>query len=128
MPAPNLIADGAKILEVSAEIIGPCLEELVAAEGVVREELPSSDADSPGVPAIYLPPFYQAERALASSLLRLLTARDDRLAAFSAVDWKAALRWLRRADRGVTGARAGERRAPWPDLEGRRTYRWPRLR
>jgi exodeoxyribonuclease V alpha subunit len=94
LPAPNLIADGAKILEVSPEIIGPCLEELVAAEGVVREELPSSDEDSPGVPAIYLPPFYQAERALASSLLRLLTARNDRLAAFSAVDWKAALRWL----------------------------------
>src|SRR5580658_5035759 len=90
LPAPNLIADAAKILEVPQEMIAPCLDELAAADGVVREELPSSDEDSPGVPAIYLPPFFQAERALASALRRLLAARDDRLGVFAAVDWKAA--------------------------------------
>ena len=37
LPAPNLIADAAKILDVPAELIGPCLDELAAAEGVVRE-------------------------------------------------------------------------------------------
>jgi exodeoxyribonuclease V alpha subunit len=94
LPAPNLIADAAKILEVPQEMIAPCLDELAAADGVVREELPSSDEDSPGVPAIYLPPFFQAERALASALRRLLAARDDRLGVFAAVDWKAALGWL----------------------------------
>jgi exodeoxyribonuclease V alpha subunit len=96
LPAPNLIADAAKILEVPPEMIGSCLHELAAAQGVVREDLPSSDEDSPPIPAIYLPPFYQAERALASSLRRLLAARDDRLSAFAAVDWKTALGWLSR--------------------------------
>ncbi len=94
LPAPNLISDAAKILEVPPGMIGPCLDELVAVEGAVREELPSHDDDSPRVPAIYLPPFYQAERALAASLRRLLAARDDRLSAFATADWTAALRWL----------------------------------
>ena len=38
LPAPNLLADAAKILEVPAELITPCLDELAAAEGVVHEE------------------------------------------------------------------------------------------
>jgi exodeoxyribonuclease V alpha subunit len=90
LPAPNLITDAAKILEVPAELIAPCLDELAAAEGVVRETVP------PEVPAVYLPPFFQAERSLAASLLKLLGARDDRLAAFGSVDWGKALGWLRR--------------------------------
>ena len=94
LPAPNLIADAAKILEVPAEMIGPCLDELAAAEGVVREDLPAVAEDSPPVPAVYLPPFYQAERSVATALLRLLSARDDRLAGFASVDWDKALGWL----------------------------------
>jgi exodeoxyribonuclease V alpha subunit len=95
LPVPNLIADAAKILEVPAEIIGPCLDELAAVEGVVREELPTVAEDSPPVPAVYLPPFYQAERSVATALLRLFAARDDRLAGFASVDWDKALGWLR---------------------------------
>src|SRR5258708_1911626 len=87
LPVPNLIADAAKILEVPAEMIGPCLDELAAVEGVVREELPTAAEDSPPVPAVYLPPFYQAERSVASALLRLLAADTDRLAGFPSVDW-----------------------------------------
>ena len=49
---------------------------------------------------MYLPPFYQAERSLASALLRLQAARGDRLAGFASVDWDKALGWLR----GRTGA------------------------
>jgi hypothetical protein len=30
LPQPNLITDAAKILEVDRELIGPCLDELVA--------------------------------------------------------------------------------------------------
>ena len=45
LPAPNLIADAAKILDVPAELITPCLDELAAAEGVVREAVP---AQAPG--------------------------------------------------------------------------------
>src|SRR5580704_16356531 len=82
LPAPNLITDAAKILEVPAELILPCLDELAAAEGVVRESVPASSGPEQQVPAVYLPPFFQAERALAASLLKLLAAREDRLAAF----------------------------------------------
>ncbi len=98
LPAPNLIADAAKILEVPAEMIGPCLDELALTEGVVREDLPQGDSSV--LPAVYLPPFYQAERSVANALLRLLGAREDRLASFASVDWAKALAWL--ADR--TGA------------------------
>jgi exodeoxyribonuclease V alpha subunit len=109
LPAPNLIADAAKILDVPAEMIGPCLDELAAVEGVVREALPVFEgkavaADSPPVPAVYLPPFYQAERALAAALLRLLGTRQDRLPGFASVDWDKALDWL--------GGRTGATLAP----------------
>jgi exodeoxyribonuclease V alpha subunit len=95
LPAPNLTADAAKILDVPAELITPCLDELAAAEGVVRETVPAQAQAAPQVPAVYLPPFYQAERSLAGALLRLHAARADRLSAFAAVDWDKALDWLR---------------------------------
>ena len=96
LPAPNLIGDAAKILDVPAALITPCLDELAAAEGVIREAVPASALSAPQVPAVYLPPFYQAERSVAHALLRLLAARADRLGAFAAVDWDKALGWLRR--------------------------------
>ena len=98
LPAPNLTADAAKILDVPTELIAPCLDELAAAEGVVREAVPAGSASAqtaPQVPAVYLPPFYQAERSVAHALLRLHAARADRLSAFAAVDWDKALGWLR---------------------------------
>jgi hypothetical protein len=105
LPAPNLIADAAKILKVPAELIGPCLDKLAAAEGVVREDVPATGgpagAEAGGrVLAVYLPPFYQAERSLAHALIRLLGSGRDRLASFAAVDWDKALGWLR----GRTGS------------------------
>ena len=105
LPAPNLIADAAKILDVPADLITPCLDELAAADGVIREEVPAAARPAqaqaaPQVPAVYLPPFYQAERSLAHALLRLHAARADRLAGFAAVDWDKALGWLR----GRTGS------------------------
>ena len=96
LPAPNVVADAAKILEVPAELIGPCLDELAAAEGVVRETVPAQAGAAAQVPAVYLPPFYQAERSVAGALLRLHAARADRLGAFTAVDWDKALAWLAR--------------------------------
>ena len=99
LPAPNLTADASKILDVPAELIAPCLDELAAAEGVVREAVPASALSASAlsalqVPAVYLPPFYQAERSLAYALLRLLATRADRLSAFAATDWDKALGWL----------------------------------
>ncbi|PZG07859.1 SF1B family DNA helicase RecD2 [Nonomuraea aridisoli] len=97
LPAPNLVADAVKILDVPADLVAACLEELVEAEGVVRERVPAGDNV---VPAVYLPPFHRAEVSLASGLLSLLRAGHDRLKAFADVDWERAERWLH----GQTGA------------------------
>jgi exodeoxyribonuclease V alpha subunit len=94
LPAPNLITDATKILEVEPELIGPRLDELAALEGVVREPVPSGDGLS-SLPAVYLVPFHRAEVSLASGLLDLLNSAADRLPAFQAVDWDKALSWLR---------------------------------
>ena len=111
LPEPNLIADAAKILEVPAELIAPCLAELAAAEGVVSENLPVPGRGAAPVPAVYLPPFLEAERSLASALLRLLAARADRLAAFSSVD--GTRRWPGCGRTGATLAPEQERRSGW---------------
>ncbi|GIH61912.1 ATP-dependent RecD-like DNA helicase [Microbispora siamensis] len=107
LPAPNLVADAVKILEVPPDLTSACLEELVAEEGVVREEVPArgngENGDENGestVPAIYLVPFHRAELSLAGTLRTLLTSGHDRLGAFADVDWPAAFDWLR----GRTGA------------------------
>jgi exodeoxyribonuclease V alpha subunit len=90
LPAASLVSEAAKILDVGRELIGPCLEELAAAEGVVREAVHLGEQ----VPAIYLVPFHRAERSLAGGLLGLLRAGRDRMAAFQQVDWGQALAWL----------------------------------
>jgi exodeoxyribonuclease V alpha subunit len=100
LPEPVLISEAAKILDVPADLIAPCLAELAATQGVVREGVPAPDPAAPPLPAVYLPPFYHAERSVASSLLRLLSSAAERLPAFRAVDWDKALGWLR----GRTGA------------------------
>ncbi|MFG1694542.1 ATP-dependent RecD-like DNA helicase [Nonomuraea sp. NPDC049309] len=97
LPAPNLVADAVKILDVPPDLVTACLEELVADEGVIREEVPAGDNH---VPAVYLPPFQRAETSLAASLLGLLRNGHDRLASFADVDWERAERWLH----GQTGA------------------------
>ncbi len=100
LPAPNLVADAVKILDVPAEPTAACLEELVAEEGVVREDVPVGEGGDTTVPAIYLVPFHRAEQSLAGTLRGLLTFGHDRLEAFRSVDWSAAFDWLR----GRTGA------------------------
>ncbi len=102
LPQPNLITDATKILEVDRELIGPCLDELAAAEGVVRELVPGEGGDL--LPAVYLVAFHRAEQSLATGLLALLNSRQERLPAFAAVDWGKALRWLH--------ARTGQDLAP----------------
>ncbi|MFI6478726.1 ATP-dependent RecD-like DNA helicase [Nonomuraea sp. NPDC050663] len=97
LPAPNLVADAVKILDVPADLVSACLEESVTAEEVVRESVPAGDGN---VPAIYLVPFHRAEQSLASTLLALLHNRHDRLKAFHDVDWARAEQWLH----GQTGA------------------------
>jgi exodeoxyribonuclease V alpha subunit len=95
LPDEELIAQAIKILAVDAGLIIDCLAELVAEEGVVREEIPGEDAERP-VPAIYLVPFHRAEISLANQLRTLLRTSADRLPAFTSVDWERALAWLHR--------------------------------
>ncbi len=92
LPAPNLVTEAAKILDVGREMITACLDELAAAEGLIRETVPHADRE---IPAVYLVPFHRAERSLASGLLDLLHAGQDRMAAFQHLDWGRALTWLR---------------------------------
>ena len=104
LPEPDLIRDGAKILEVDPEQIRPCLDELVVVEGVVREGVQTSHDPTDTVPAVYLVPFHRAERSLAAGILDLLNTGQERLPAFAAVDWQKALGWLR--------SRTGQELAP----------------
>ncbi|WP_025619146.1 SF1B family DNA helicase RecD2 [Salinispora cortesiana] len=104
LPEPELVADATKILDVPADLVTRCLDDLVTEEGVVRELLPGGDAARPAsatpgpaepVRAVYLVPFHRAERSLATSLLRLLGDGADRLPHFVGVDWGKALTWLK---------------------------------
>ncbi len=92
LPEAELVAKATEILGVEATLAVACLEELSREEGVVREYLPGTDDQQ--VTAVYLVPFHRAEASLANSLLRLLGAPVERLSAFQAVDWAAALGWL----------------------------------
>ncbi|MFB6394874.1 ATP-dependent RecD-like DNA helicase [Polymorphospora sp. 2-325] len=93
LPAPDLVTDAAKILDVPADLVTGCLDDLVAEEGVVREPVPGPDGGP--VDAVYLVPFHRAETSLAGTLTRLLRDRADRMPAFADVDWDRALAWLR---------------------------------
>jgi exodeoxyribonuclease V alpha subunit len=94
LPEPNLVADAAQILGVPVDLVRTCLDELAAAEGVVREAVPNPSNEGGTIPAVYLVPFHRAESSLAANLVRLLKTKADRLAAFADVDWAKALGWL----------------------------------
>jgi exodeoxyribonuclease V alpha subunit len=101
LPQAELVERATGLLGVEAGLAGRCLEELVAAEGLVAEPLPAGSAADPQGRGVWLVPFHRAEAALAAGLLRLLRAPTDRLATFQGVDWTVALDWLRRTS-GVT--------------------------
>jgi exodeoxyribonuclease V alpha subunit len=101
LPQAELVERATGLLGVEAGLAGRCLEELVAAEGLVAEPLPAGSAADPQGRGVWLVPFHRAEAALAGGLLRLLRAPTDRLATFQGVDWTVALDWLRRTS-GVT--------------------------
>ena len=104
LPEADLVDRAGELLGVERALVERCLDELVAAEGVVREPLAEPDgSEAEGATSghgIWLVPFHRAELSVAGGLLRLLDAPADRLAAFQQVDWPAAFGWLAR----VTGA------------------------
>jgi exodeoxyribonuclease V alpha subunit len=91
LPREKLIEAAVKILTVAPSLCSSCLDELIAAEGAVRETVPGEWSDTE---AVYLVPFHRAEVSLAAQLLRLKNAAEDRLAVFQEVDWAKALAWL----------------------------------
>ncbi|MER5337779.1 ATP-dependent RecD-like DNA helicase [Micromonospora sp. NPDC002717] len=93
LPDGQLAVEATKILNVPADLVTTCLDELVGEEGVVRETLPGPDGEPTA--AVYLVPLHRAEQSLAGSLLRLLHHRADRLPHFTGVDWGRALAWLK---------------------------------
>ncbi|MGW7359032.1 SF1B family DNA helicase RecD2 [Streptomyces sp. NPDC054802] len=94
LPEEQLISDAVKLLAVDTGLVIECLAELAADdEGVVRERVPGPEGGEP-VTAVYLVPFHRAELSLAGQVRRLLTAEDDRMAAFQDVAWDKALAWL----------------------------------
>lgn len=96
LPEDELTKNAVKILGVGEELIPPCLDALADGEGAVREDLPPAwDPEAGPVRAVYLPPFFHAERSLASTLRRLSASSPDRLSAFASVDWGKAFSWLK---------------------------------
>jgi exodeoxyribonuclease V alpha subunit len=99
LPAEVLVAEAVKILDVPSDLVVRSLNELMAEEGVVCEEMPGpiTASGTQGDPdqAVYLVPFHRAELSLAGRLRSLLGAREDRLAVFADVDWDRALGWLK---------------------------------
>ncbi len=93
LPEERLIADAVKLLQVDTGLVIDCLGELVAEEGVVRQQVPAADGGDP-VAAVYLVPFHRAEVSLAGQVLRLLRCPEDRMPAFRDVAWDRALAWL----------------------------------
>jgi exodeoxyribonuclease V alpha subunit len=93
LPEEELIGAAIRILQVDTGLVIEYLGELVAEEGVVREEVPG-DEDGHPTAAIYLIPFHRAEISLAGQLSRLLRTSVDRMPAFADVDWDKALDWL----------------------------------
>ena len=73
--------DWQRIFGESAELVAPAWTSWLRSAGTTdrcRRGCPLRRQAAPQVPAVYLPPFYHAERSLARALLRLLAARPDR--------------------------------------------------
>jgi hypothetical protein len=88
LPEPRLVTDAGKILEVPADLIAPRVADLAAEEGAVIETLPvPGAAAAEPLRAVYLPPFFHAERSLATVFRNLLATGKDRLPAFQSVEW-----------------------------------------
>jgi exodeoxyribonuclease V alpha subunit len=92
-----LVIAAADLLEVSRQACAAQLEAAVQQEEliVVQSEKSSPAIHSDGQCAVYLPPFYYAERGVAGKLVRMQqNLGRDRLAVFLDVDWERAFAWL----------------------------------
>lgn len=79
----QLLGAAAGLLQVAPERCAAALDALLAGGELLAEDA-----------ALYLPPFYHAERAVAAKLRLLQTTPLDRLAQFQRVEWPRAFAWL----------------------------------
>jgi len=73
------------------------IEELIADVSVSQSlpnDLPGSGSETGIGDAVYLPPFFYAEKGVANKLRQLLSGPRDRLGDFRSVDWERAFAWL----------------------------------
>jgi exodeoxyribonuclease V alpha subunit len=87
----QLLNEAVRLLEVSREACEEQLNTLIRQNELFAED---SDDKVPGSQAIFLPPFYMAERGVTSRLRRIQLAPRDRLSDFQTVDWQRAFTWL----------------------------------
>lgn len=79
----QLFAEAVPLLEVSRTDCETQLATLIKQDDLFEED-----------EAIYLPPFYLAERGVTSKLRRIQLAKRDRLDGFQNLDWERAFSWL----------------------------------
>ena len=87
----QLMAEAVRLLEVSRAACEEQMEILVRQKDLLAED---AEDGTPGLQAIYLPPFFFSERGVTSKLRRLQLAPRDRIADFQSVDWERAFAWL----------------------------------
>ena len=82
-PLEYLVAEAAKLLDITPEIIETAIGAEVAAENLVSEEIN-------GTPALFLTPLYRAEIGTATSLQRLLRGEPP----WGVIDSEKAIPWV----------------------------------
>ncbi len=87
----QLLNEGERLLEVSRADCDKNLGELILKKEVFPED---AEDKNPDLEAIYLPPFFLAERGVTSRLRRIQLAKRDRLEDFQTVEWERAFTWL----------------------------------
>ena len=87
----QLLDEGVRLLEVSIPACEEQLDVLIRQTALIAED---ADDKLPANQAIFLPPFFMAERGVTSRLRRIQLAERDRLGDFQTVDWERAFAWL----------------------------------
>lgn len=87
----QLLNEAARLLEVSRAACEEQLDAMVKLREFIAED---AEDGTPGNQAIYLPPFFLAERGVSSRIRRIQLSQQDRLKSFKEVDWERAFAWL----------------------------------
>ncbi len=83
----QLLNEATRLLEVNRAACEDQLEILIQQRDLFQEDTPEGQA-------IYLPPFYLAERGVTSKIRRVQLTQHDRLGVFKTVEWNRAFEWL----------------------------------